>query len=59
MDSSLKFSCRLATVREADEKLGLRGEYEYRNGQILANSEDVSQWDNFDRYYKFGSIIVN
>ena len=28
----------------------------YPNGDLLLESDDVSQWDNFDQYFKFYSI---
>ena len=52
------FSSRLAAVRAADAADPIRRGSAYRNGQLLANSDDVSQWDNYDRYFKFYNINV-
>ena len=57
--SSATFSSRLAAVRSSDRISKVRREAGYRNGQLLANSDDVSQWDNYDRYFKFYSIYVD
>jgi hypothetical protein len=58
MSVSDDFSKRLMAVRSADEgSLKLQGAY--RNGQILAGSDDMSAWDNYDRYFKFTNISVD
>jgi hypothetical protein len=59
MVSAQAFSSRLEAVRAADAVQPLRREGAYRNGQLLANSDDVSQWDNYDRYFKFYSVYVD
>lgn len=53
------FSKRLIAVRSADEAGSLKLQGAYRNGQILAGSDDVSAWDNYDRYFKFTNISVD
>ncbi len=52
------FKTRLAAVRDADEKFDLKQDRDYRNGQILASDDDISAWDNYDRYFKFYNITA-
>jgi hypothetical protein len=53
------FKTRLAAVRDADEKFDLKQDRDYRNGQILASDDDISAWDNYDRYFKFYNITAD
>ena len=60
MSSSTKadptqFSARLAAVRAADLENTIAGPTAYKNGQI-SQDDAGSNWDNFDRYYKFYNI---
>ena len=57
--STTDFSSRLAAVRSSDEIGEIRATSGYRNGQLLVQSDDVSQWDNYDRYFKFASVYVD
>jgi len=50
------FSTRLAAAREADEVLNIKSPKAALNGQISAADEELSAWNNYDRYFKFGSI---
>lgn len=59
MPHSNDFAARLAAVRSSEVIDELRSTSGYRNGQLLESSDDVSQWDNFDRYFKFYSIYVD
>lgn len=59
MSKSNEFSSRLASLRASAQVGQVKSETAYRNGQLLANSDDVSQWDNYDRYFKFYSIYVD
>jgi len=53
------FRNRLQTVRDNDAEQSLKAGGVYRNGQVLDSGEDVSMWDNFDRYFKFYNISVD
>jgi hypothetical protein len=57
--ASEEFRERLQAVRESDLEAPLKRDGVYRNGQVLASSDDVSAWDNFDRYFKFYNISVD
>jgi len=59
MPSRTDFKTRLAAVRDADEKFDLKQDRDYRNGQILASGDDISAWDNYDRYFKFYNITAD
>jgi len=47
---------RLETARAANKEKNIVSQTAYRNGQILLGDDDVSNWDNFDRYFKFYNI---
>jgi len=51
--SSEEFQSRLDAVRTAYADVAESDEDVYLNGQLPLNSDDVSQWDNYDRYFKF------
>ncbi len=55
MDKS-SFSERLKAVRAANVENGITSPTAYKNGQILLGDDDVSNWDNFDRFFKFYNI---
>jgi hypothetical protein len=59
MSVSDDFSKRLVAVRESDQAGSVKLAGAYRNGQILAGSDDMSAWDNYDRYFKFTNISVD
>jgi hypothetical protein len=59
MSASDDFSKRLTAVRASDESGSVKLAGAYRNGQILAGSDDMSAWDNYDRYFKFTNISVD
>jgi hypothetical protein len=50
------FPARLAGARAAEESLKIKSPKAALNGQISSGDEDMSSWDNYDRYFKFGSI---
>lgn len=56
MATASSFALRLEAVRQADEKLHVKSPSAYMNGQIPVSDSDMSQWDNFDRYFKFYNI---
>jgi hypothetical protein len=56
MQLERNFEQRLASVRAADRELNFKGQTAYRNGQILAADDDLSNWDNYDRFFKFYNI---
>jgi hypothetical protein len=49
-----EFASRLEAVRAANAEHRLASPTAYINGQIT--DDHVSEWDNFDRYYKFFNI---
>jgi hypothetical protein len=56
MPTDKKFEARLAALRQHEHVDAITRDDVYRNGQIPLLSDDVSQWDNFDRYFKFYNI---
>ena len=52
---SSEFASRLEAVRAANAEHRLVSPTAYINGQIT-EGDQVSEWDNFDRYYKFYNI---
>jgi hypothetical protein len=51
------FETRLTAIREADTNLKLASSNAYKNGQISASDDETgSNWDNFDRFFKFYNI---
>lgn len=59
MAGSADFKSRLDAIRRADATKSIGCGHAYRNGQVLANNDDVSHWDNFDRYFKFYNIHID
>jgi hypothetical protein len=50
-----EFASRLQAVRAANAEHPTISATAYINGQI-SEGDQVSDWDNFDRYYKFYNI---
>ena len=50
------FSDRLAAARAADEVLNIKSSKAALNGQVSSADEELSAWNNYDRYFKFASI---
>lgn len=50
-----EFASRLEAVRAANAERRFASPNAYINGQIT-DGDQVSDWDNFDRYYKFYNI---
>lgn len=50
------FSSRLAAARAADEALNIKSPKAALNGQISSANDELSTWNNYDRYFKFASI---
>jgi hypothetical protein len=57
--ASTSFVERLAAARAADEELGIKNPRTFLNGQISVADENMSAWNNYDRYFKFSSITVD
>jgi len=53
------FRQRLQAVREVEGERSIKMSGVYRNGQVVSSLDDVSAWDNFDRYFKFYNISVD
>lgn len=53
MLTSEEFRSRLDAVRLACAETAQGEGGVYLNGQLSLHSDDVSQWDNYDRYFKF------
>lgn len=53
------FADRLEAVRFSDDESLTEIATGYQNGQVSSVDDDVSNWDNFDRYYKFFNISTD
>ena len=53
MLTSEEFRSRLDAVRAAYAEVSTNGDNFYHNGRQLPDPDDVSQWPNYDRYFKF------
>lgn len=53
------FRRRLSAVRSIENAQSVKMAGVYRNGQVVSSLDDVSAWDNFDRYFKFYNISVD
>lgn len=59
MPDAITFVDRLVAVRAADRELHIKDPSTFLNGQISAGDENLSAWNNYDRYFKFASINVD
>lgn len=50
------FSKRLNNIRECNSEELRQMSLGYKNGSIAAIDQEASNWDNYDRYYKFFNI---
>jgi hypothetical protein len=50
-----QFASRLKSVRSAHSEHSIAADTAYKNGQI-SGDDTGSNWDNFDRYFKFYNI---
>lgn len=53
------FAERLEAVRFSDDENLTEIASGYQNGQVSLTDDDASNWDNFDRYYKFFNISAD